>query len=185
LRISKNYREARLQVYDEFALKHAVMNLYSAFIVHREWGLLIHSSCAIERDCAYLFAGRSGAGKSTVARLSAPRLLLSDEASVVCIPENGAVRVYDSPFRSDIRSEASSACYPLAAIHLLNQSDRVDRMAISGSAVLTRMMGAVFYWAHDPGETAKVIRLIERLAQSVPTYDLYFQKNDSFWGLIS
>ncbi len=76
------------QCFNEFALKHALMNLYSSFIVHHKWGLLIHSSCLKEGDKAFLFSGQSGAGKSTVVKLSHPRPILSDEATVVKITES-------------------------------------------------------------------------------------------------
>lgn len=185
LEINSDYRTAKLQVYDDYSLKHALLHLYSSFIVHFEWGLLIHSSCAVDRDQAYLFAGSSGAGKSTVAVLSAPRQILSDEASLVFIPDNGEVRVYNSPFRSDFVSRTEPISYPLAAIHLLHQSDSLHRNALPSSVVFHKLMGNVFYWAHDPNETAKVIRLIEKLAKYGRAYDLYFQKNSLFWGLIS
>ena len=70
IRALKNYRQVELQIYDDMALKHGLMTIYSAFIVHAGWGLLIHSSCVVNGDKAYLFAGPSGAGKSTVAMLS-------------------------------------------------------------------------------------------------------------------
>lgn len=185
LDIAPDHRECRVQVYDEFALRHAFLNLYSAFIVYHEWGLLVHSSCVVDDGKAYLFAGHSGSGKSTVASLSAPRPLLSDEASIVRIAQNGEVAVYDSPFRSESRSLNGLSKHPLAAIQLLHQSEHVNRTSLRSSIAFGKLLGNVFYWAHDPAETAKVVRLMEKLVKAVPVYDLHFQKNDTFWGLIS
>lgn len=102
IEVDREFKSATIQVYDELALKHAMMNLYSSFLVYHNWGLLIHSSCVIEKEKAHMFAGQSGAGKSTAAKLSFPRNLLSDEATLVKItPEK--VTVFNSPFRSELR----------------------------------------------------------------------------------
>lgn len=60
IKVDSEYKTAKISVNDELALKHALMNLFSSFIVYHNWGLLIHSSCAIEQEKAHLFAGQSG-----------------------------------------------------------------------------------------------------------------------------
>ena len=100
-------RNATIFAHDDFALKHAMTNLYSAFIVYHNWGLLIHSSCVIEEGRAHIFAGQSGAGKSTAARLSEPRPLLSDEATLIQITPTEII-VHNSPFRSEINSSGEA-----------------------------------------------------------------------------
>lgn len=182
--IDEGYRDARLQVHDELALKHSLMTIYSAHIVHNKWGLLIHSSCVVEDDKAYLFAGQSGAGKSTVARLSSPREVLSDEATLLRIDRQG-VTAYDSPFRSDSISSYDKSSRPLAGIHLLEQSPDIERSQIPATETVMRLMNKVFYWAHDPAETIKVLTMCRMLAQQVNGYRLKFQKNDLFWERIS
>ncbi|WP_347548691.1 hypothetical protein ABFG93_14275 [Pseudalkalibacillus hwajinpoensis] len=143
IEVDPDYKEATLYVHDELALKHALMNLYSSFIVHHNWGLLIHSSCAIEKGKAHIFSGQSGAGKSTAAKLSHPRELLSDEASILKITDQG-VTVYNSPFNSELDSsdleEAS-----LASIQLLHQSLSNRREKISKSDALLQLIDKVFY----------------------------------------
>lgn len=178
------YERVQMQVHDDLALNHALMTVYSAFIVHRRWGLMIHSSCVREGDRAYLFAGPSGAGKSTVAMLSHPRTVLSDEATLVRI-ETGEALVYDSPFRSDSMPTFDPIPVPLGGIHLLTQSLFIERKPMRPSELVYRFMDKIFYWAVDPKETAGLISLCGKLAQLAPAYDLYFQKNDLFWERIS
>jgi hypothetical protein len=181
---ASDFRTARIEVHDEFALKHALINLYSCFITHREWGLLIHSSCLVDNERAYLFAGHSGAGKSTVARLSVPRLILSDEATVVKI-KKGEPLAYNSPFRSDTVMPSSGQMYPLEAIQLLRQSSQNKRIPMGKFDGIVRLVNRVFYWPHDPEDTKKVFRLCHTLADEVPIYEMYFQKNNSFWEEIT
>ena len=182
--VDPSFKEASLTVYDSFALKHAMMHLYSLYIVHLGWRLLIHSSCVIDQGRAILFSGHSGAGKSTAARLSSPRPLLSDEASIVRITSDG-VSVYDSPFRSELLSESDLDSCPLAGIYLLNQSEEIFTRTIADKDAFIRVLDKVFYWSYDPAETMKIMRLGKLLAEQVPFHDLYFQKNNLFWEKIS
>ncbi|MFC3884797.1 hypothetical protein ACFOU2_15510 [Bacillus songklensis] len=184
LEVNHDYSEASISVYDELALKHALHNLYSAFIIHNRWGLLIHSSCVEHQEKAYLFAGQSGAGKSTVARLSAPRPILSDEATLVKINEN-QVTVFDSPFRSELTSPYLPHSCNLSSIYLLVQSLDVRTSSLKKSDALLELMDKIFYWHHDSSETAKLLNMCKQLVEQVPVYRMHFQKNDTFWELIS
>jgi hypothetical protein len=180
----QDYKRARIRAHDALAFKHAMMNYYSAYIVHHRWGLLLHASCAVEGGGAHLFAGPSGAGKSTAAKLSVPRLLLSDEATLVKITP-GAATVWNSPFRSELPTTHPGMCCPLASIQLLVQAKLNDRIRCPSSAAFVTMASCVFYWAHARRETANVLGLLRQLVGRVPVYELHFQNNGSFWELIS
>jgi hypothetical protein len=181
---SHDYAKATIHVHDELALKHALMNLYSSYIVYHNWGLLIHSSCAIENGKAHIFAGHSGAGKSTAARLSQPRDLLSDEATIVKIEEDG-ITVFDSPFRSELQSTGYQQPTPLAGIELLHQAEINSLEKMRKPDALLSLMDKVFYWSHDPAETQRIMGLLRILVEKVPVYELYFRKDPTFWELIS
>lgn len=182
---SRDYSSAEIHVYDEFALKHALINLYSSWLIHGERGLLIHSSCVVQDGKAWMFAGQSGAGKSTVAELSRPRPILSDEATFLYIEENGRVTVFDSPFRSEMENPCELEEAELSGIHYIIQSPEVERVSITPLDGFALMLDKVFYWRHDPEETRNMIALCKKVAQQVPSYQLYFQKNDTFWERIS
>lgn len=184
IEVDSNYTHAKVSVYDEFALKHALLNLYSSFIVHHNWGLLIHSSCVVEKGEAHIFAGHSGAGKSTAAKLSHPRPLLSDEATIVKVNAN-EITIYNSPFRSELESTGDKRFYPLESIQLLYQANHNKRNQLSKSDALLHLIDKVFYWTNSPEETKNILHLIKILVQTVPVYELHFQKNNTFWELIS
>ena len=179
-----DYTSATIHVHDELALKHALMNLYSSYIVYHNWGLLIHSSCAIENGKAHIFAGHSGAGKSTAARLSEPRDLLSDEATIVKITED-EITVFDSPFRSELQSTGYQQSRPLGGIQLLHQAETNKLEKMRKPDALLSLMDKVFYWSHDPAETQRIMGLLRTLVEKVPVYELHFRKDPTFWELIS
>ncbi|MZQ83669.1 hypothetical protein GQF01_16270 [Paenibacillus sp. 5J-6] len=181
---SLDYHDSNIAVHDELALKHALMNLYSSYLVYHQWGLLIHSSCVIDKGKAYMFAGHSGAGKSTAAKLSHPRELLSDEATIIKIVP-GQITVFDSPFRSELVRSGASEKSPLTNIYVLHQAtdNHIDPLSQSNSLLV--LMNKVFYWSHSLDETRKIFRLLQHVVTSVSISELHFQKNETFWELIS
>lgn len=184
IEVDREFKLATVSVHDALALKHALMNLYSSFIVDRNWGLLIHSSCVIEKGKAHIFAGHSGAGKSTAARLSYPRELLSDEATLVKITPEG-IRIYNSPFRSELEAQQFEGDVELASVQMLHQALQNKRIKMGKSDALVHLMDKVFFWPHSQEETKEILNLMTMLVKQVPVYELHFQKNNTFWELIS
>lgn len=82
-----------------------VLRILHSLILAREGGLLIHAASAVRNGRAFVFAGVSGTGKTTLARLAPPDvILLTDEISYIR-PVAGVrgprseVRSSDSDFR--------------------------------------------------------------------------------------
>ncbi|MGN7455620.1 hypothetical protein ACTHPH_12505 [Paenibacillus pasadenensis] len=182
---SADYSSVKLQVFDDLALKHALINWYSAWLIHRREGLLVHSSCVVDGGKAWMFVGHSGAGKSTAAELSAPRPILSDEATLLLLDADGGVTIHDSPLRSENEERGEADACPLGGIHFLVQAEEVRREPVGKVEALIGLMDKVFYWKHSKPETAKMIAVCREVVQRVPAYELHFQKNDSFWEVIS
>ena len=62
----------------------AVLRILHSLVLAREGGFLVHAASAIRNGRAFLFAGVSGAGKTTISRLAPPDVaLLTDEISYV------------------------------------------------------------------------------------------------------
>ncbi|ASF38503.1 hypothetical protein CEH05_04965 [Halobacillus halophilus] len=183
IQIDVEYRKAELFYYDGLALKHALMNLYSAFIVHHNWGVLLHSSSVIEGSKAHIFSGQSGAGKSTVAKMSQPRDLLSDEATIIKITDD-EVKVYPSPFWSELRASHVGEA-TLSSIQLLYQAKINRKQPLKKSQALVQLIDKVFYWSYSPAQTTQLMTLLKQVVEQVPIHELYFKKDPSFWELIS
>lgn len=184
IEIDQEYTLGKIAYHDELALKHALMNLYSSFIVYKKWGLLIHSSCIKDKIKAHIFAGQSGAGKSTIAKLSQPRALLSDEATILKITTH-EISVFNSPFNSELETSCNEQSTNLGSIHLLKQDKQNKRIKLAKTDGLLHLIDKVFYWEQTPEETKNIFELLKMLINNVPIYDLHFQKNDTFWELIS
>jgi hypothetical protein len=62
----------------------AALRIVHSLLLAEQGGLLVHAASAIRNGRAFLFAGVSGAGKTTIARLAPPDVtLLTDEISYV------------------------------------------------------------------------------------------------------
>ncbi|TFE27269.1 hypothetical protein [Cohnella luojiensis] len=185
LAISPDYREADVRFYNYVGLRCVLMNWYSTIITHYDWGLLVHSSTLVDQGEAYVFAGKSRVGKTTVAKLSHPRTLLSDEASILKIGQDGRVIVYDSPLRSNIMNPSPIHSVPIKAIYMLEQSPIIKKRRLDKSKALLSILENIWYWPHNNEDSLKVVRLCKALVEQVPVYRLKFQKNELFWEEIS
>ncbi|WEK54945.1 MAG: hypothetical protein P0Y55_02345 [Candidatus Cohnella colombiensis] len=183
--IQPDFRETSIRFYDFMGLRSVLVNWYSALITYLDWGVVIHSSSLVHNGEGYLFAGLSGAGKSTVARLSLPRPLLSDEASIVKLDGEGQLRVYDSPLRSDLLQSDAVRSVPLKGIYLLQQAPQINAYSLDATSALMSIFDKVWYFPYETTQSMKLVRLCKRLIERVPIYRLEFQNNDAFWEAIS
>ena len=108
-RIDLRARRAHASLWraDELPLDAFLRVLFSLALVE-EGGLLVHAASLVRAGRAYLFPGRSGAGKTTLARLSTDVLLLSDEVSLV---RDG--RCHGTPFWGELGRGGRPAPRPL------------------------------------------------------------------------
>jgi hypothetical protein len=68
----------------------SVLRILHSLVLAREGGFLLHAASAIRNGWAFLFAGASGTGKTTICRLAPPDVvLLTDEISYVRPWEQG------------------------------------------------------------------------------------------------
>src|SRR5437667_7204031 len=97
----------------------AVLRIVHSLVLAEQGGLLVHAASAVRNGRAFLFAGVSGAGKTTMSRLApADATLLTDEISYVRKEADGYV-AYGTPFAGDLAKVGENVRAPLAAVYLL------------------------------------------------------------------
>ena len=80
----------------------AVLRIVHTLVLAKQGGFLLHSASAIRNGKAFLFAGVSGAGKTTISRLApADATLLTDEISYVRKQNDGYV-AFGTPFTGEL-----------------------------------------------------------------------------------
>lgn len=166
-----------------YSLDSLLRVLYSVALLEVD-GLLLHGSCVLAADGgAHGFFGRSGAGKSTVARLSRPRVALSDELVVVRrLPEG--FHAFGTPFWGNLESHGENRRAPLRALLSLVQDTEVFLRPLRRGEGFRRLQQCVLFFARQEPWVSQVVDLTDRLAREVPPQALHFRKDDTFWRLL-
>ena len=162
----------------------AAFRVVHSLLLASQGGLLVHASSAIKNGKAFLFAGVSGAGKTTISRLApAEATLLTDEISYIRREGDGYV-AYGTPFAGELAKPGENVRAPLAALYLLKQGPE-NRIEPVGVADATRaVLESVLFFAHDPKLVGKVFDSVCELVQRVPVERLTFLPDSRIWELI-
>jgi len=146
-------------------------------------GLLLHAASVVRDGRAYVFMGRSGAGKSTVASLAPAGSVLTDEISLLRCTA-GKWQAYGTPFWGKFRAEGQNRCAPLAGIFSLVQAPRHRLESISGKQALAALLSNTLFFMAERKARENLLGIFLELSQSVPVWRLEFQKNASFWDVL-
>ena len=166
----------------------AVLRIVHTLVLARQGGFLMHSASAVRNGKAFLFAGVSGAGKTTISRLAPPdATLLTDEISYVRKVDGSAgpgYVAYGTPFTGELAKLGENVSAPLAALYLLAQGpeNRIDPVAASdaGRQVLANML----FFAEDQEMVQWVFQAACDFVQRVPVFRLTFMPDARVWELI-
>jgi hypothetical protein len=162
----------------------AAFRVVHSLLLASQGGLLVHASSAVKNGKAFLFAGVSGAGKTTISRLAPPdATLLTDEISYIRREGNGYV-AYGTPFAGELAKPGENVRAPLAALYLLAQGpeNRID--PISAADATRAVLECVLFFAHDTKLVGKVFDSVCELVQTVPVQRLTFVPDNRVWELM-
>ena len=144
-------------------------------------GLLEVHSCAVrERSGVLLFAGQSGAGKSTMARLwnhfEPRRAILSDDRVVLDPRAPGSVRASGTPWHGMGRfgSPASGA---LRALFFLEHARLSETVPLHPAEAAARLFTRTFPPIWNRERTTRVINACGEVAERVPAFLLRFRRD--------
>ncbi len=148
---------------------------------------LVHGCGIVDRKRAYLFTGPSGSGKTTVAGLAGGREVLNDEAVLVG-RNNEGFYVSGTPFDGGTSNRCNSLGH-LSSIFFLRHDKRVSLRELTKVETYTRLLAQVFdtsplFEVPDNDSLQKRASLSAEMATSVPSYELGFRPDSSFWQFI-
>ncbi len=162
-----------------------VLRITHSLVLAQEGGFLVHAASAIRNARAFLFAGVSGAGKTTMARLAPPdATVLSDEISYVR-KSGDPYRAFGTPFAGELARSGANTSAPLAALYLLEKGtgNRIDPLAPKDAA--RALMRHILFFAHEEEMVARVFDSVLEFVSNVPVARLVFTKDSRAWELIS
>lgn len=148
-------------------------------------GALLHSACVASQGWAYLFLGSSGAGKSTISKISldSGRRVLSDDMNALC-PHNGHTWAEKLPFAGDLgRTPTPRSAYPVRSLNRLRQGQDNVRSLPPAQAVATLIACAPFVNS-DPHRLDRLVANLQDLVANLPAQELTFSLEGNFWDLL-
>ncbi len=158
----------------DFALNYP----YDQAILMNRMALLgagvLHASGVEDYGSGFIFAGHSGAGKTTIARLwrSAGATLLNDDRIIVRAERSGAV-LASSPWRGEER-DLTARCVPLKAIFHLHQAKKNRLSPIHGAEALARLLANAVAPFYLPAAMDRLVSSWLAVSETVPSYELDF-----------
>ena len=156
------------------------MELLMINYLARGRGVILHA-CGIEwGGKGYLFAGESGAGKSTAARLWDRQkgvAVLSDDRTIVR-NKDGQYWIYGTPWHGEAKFGAPNGV-KLDKIFFLRHARRNAIQALTGALLVIKFLKCSFapYW--DAAGMGFAMEFFTSLAAKVPCWDLSFRPDVS------
>jgi hypothetical protein len=178
----RDFREGRVVVrrdaYTEsmHPLDYPLDEVIIAHLLGRGLGVELHGCGIIDRDGrGQLFAGQSGAGKTTTARVwlaDGDYEIVSDDRVIVRFLD-GEWRMFGTPWHGEAQLSASASA-PLAGIHLLAQSQRTELVVLPPARATAMLFGCTFPPFYDPSALTFTLECLERLVRDLPVRMLRF-----------
>jgi hypothetical protein len=146
-------------------------------------GLLVHSAAVDGR----LFAGRSGAGKSTIARLGleAGLPVLSDDLNAI-VHDGERFVLASLPFTGDLEEhEISDQPAPLRAVIALEKGDHEALQPMPVAEAVSLLVRCAPYVNQDPARTASLLDRATEIASRADRRVLTFRRDGHVWPILN
>ncbi len=180
---------------EEHELAHAnvIENFLRVFVAHcalQQNGVILHSAGLVFDGQAYIFSGRSNAGKTTLTHkaFESGAWVLSDDINLV-LPHEQGYQAHAVPFTGEfgrtLQHEGGQKSYPVAGIVLLEQADTLETSPVSPSAAMARLLTGCPFVNTDPEESAALFDVLTGLVAKVPVIRLRSRRDDNIEAIMT
>jgi len=162
-----------------------VLRILHSLFLAREGGFLVHAASAVRNGRAFLFAGVSGAGKTTLSRLAPPDAeVLTDEISYVR-PTADGYEAFGTPFAGELARIGANLRAPLAALYLLVQGPENRVEPVDPAEAARAVLRNILFFAHDEELVGLIFKSVFDFVARVPVQRLVFTPDARAWELIA
>ncbi|HEX8815252.1 MAG TPA: hypothetical protein VF753_07115 [Terriglobales bacterium] len=162
----------------------SVLRILHTLILASRGGFLVHAASAVKNGSAFLFAGVSGAGKTTISRLApADTKLLTDEISYVRREGDGYIAC-GTPFAGELARPGENIEAPVKTLFLLEQAAENRITPIRPVEAARLLMRNILFFASDADLVAQVFQSACEFAEKVPVRRLSFLPDRRVWEMI-
>ena len=156
----------------------------TAIRIFSKGGLLVHAAGIEKNDKGYLFTGHSGAGKTTVCKVSKDCTILNDDMVILSF-KNDTWFVSSTPFTNDTQVQPNNGTVPLHIILHLIQAEYHLLKDVTKSQIIADLMTHVPVISLAPNNIYFLLNRCNQIVANVQGYDLYFLPNAGFWDLLN
>ncbi len=185
--LQRRVAEAQLKGAWLGALDSLLKSLVQVVVLHDGSGAMFHGASVVMDGAGYLFVGRSGAGKTTVADLSEAvgAQVLSEEIACVSGFRRGDGLLLESvPLRHRRRRDVMPCSVPLAGVFDLEQAARDEALPLDRGDALRALMRTVTTGVRHEHFLRRAFALMSDMAVRTPVFKLKFRKSSDFWRAI-
>jgi hypothetical protein len=162
----------------------AVLRIIHSLALASQGGFLLHSASAIRNQKAFLFAGVSGAGKTTISRLAPDDVtLLTDEISYVRRCDGGYIG-YGTPFTGELAKLGENVSAPISALYLLVQGKENRIEPIAPADATRSILANLLFFAKDEELVQRVFHSVFEFVTRVQVARLTFMPDSRVWELV-
>lgn len=165
------------------SLMYPLAELLLIWLLARQDGMLVHAAGVVDGESGYLFAGNSGHGKTTMARLWPEGTTILNDDRIVLRPRDGGLWMYGTPWHGEYQ-QVSSESFPISKIFFLSQSDSNYARPKPTSRAATLLLTRSFLPLWDRAAMSNLLSLCETVASTVRCYDLGFRPELSIIDLV-
>jgi hypothetical protein len=163
----------------------SVLRIVHSLLLAKKGGFLMHASSAIRNGRAFLFAGVSGAGKTTIAKLAPPdAALLTDEISYVIPQPDGSFSAVGTPFFGELARVGKNLRAPVECVYLLAKGPKNQIEPVADADAVRGLLGNILFFARDPEFVKLVFSAAFDFAGRVPVRRLTFAPDERVWEMI-
>lgn len=150
----------------------------------QQGGVQLHCAAIAHQEQAYIFFGHSGAGKTTSARLSVDKTLLSDDLNIL-LPSNGHWQAHATPFWNPTQVRPNNTSAPIAGIYRLVQAPHHNREEMDAVHALAELISCIPVLKIAPHILPELTANLQQLIHNCPAYWLEFLPDAGFWQVIT
>lgn len=171
------------QTAGRYGIDSAIRIIHSLELAERR-GFLLHAASVIRDGRAFLFAGPSGAGKTTISRLAGEDThLLTDEIS--CVRKCGNTwTAFGTPFAGELAQPGENLRARAEALYLLQHGPENQLEPLSATAATRSILRNVLFFAQDSRLSRLLFDTVCEFVESLRVFRLAFVPDARVWSLI-
>jgi hypothetical protein len=162
----------------------SVLRIVHTLILAKEGGFLLHAASAVRKGRAFLFAGVSGAGKTTISRLAPPDVtLLTDEISYIRRERDG-YRACGTPFAGELGRAGENCSAGLSTLFFLAKGPEPKIEPLNVAEAVRCLLRNILFFAEDAELVKMIFRSACEFVERIPVRRLTFAPNQQVWEFI-